>query len=112
MVFLIAVICFIGAYGISNGVYGILIVIIFGLVGYLMRQFKYDPAPLILAFVLGPIMEDSLRQSLMLFRGNVFGVFQRPIALLFLIITFLVLFSSPMVKFFKGVFLKVVQRQG
>lgn len=98
---LIAVSCFIGAYGISNDVYGILTVIIFGLVGYLMRKFGYDPAPLLLAFVLGPIMEDTLRQSLMLFRGNVLEVFQRPIALLFLVITFVVLFSSPMVKLIK-----------
>jgi putative tricarboxylic transport membrane protein len=109
---LITVVCFIGAYGISSNVYGILIVIIFGLVGYLMKKFKYDPAPLILAFVLGPIMEDSLRQSLMLFRGNVFGVFQRPIALFFLVIAFLILFSPPMVKLLKDVFLKLVQREG
>jgi putative tricarboxylic transport membrane protein len=80
----ITVFCFLGAYSINNNATGILIVIVFGVVGYLMRYFEYDPAPLVLAIVLGPLMEDSLRQSLMLFRGDVSLIVQRPIALAFL----------------------------
>jgi putative tricarboxylic transport membrane protein len=97
MVPLITVICFIGAYNVNNNVSGILIAIIFGLAGYLMRKFQYDPAPLVLAFVLGPLLEDSLRQSLMLFRGDVFGVMQRPIALSLFGLTFLI-FLSPLLR--------------
>ena len=81
---IITVFCFLGAYSINNNVTGILIVIVFGVVGYLMRYFEYDPAPLVLAIVLGPLMEDSLRQSLMLFRGDVAQIVHRPIALVFL----------------------------
>ena len=92
---LITVICFIGAYSINNGVSGILIVILFGAMGYLMRKFRYDPAPLILAFVLGPLMEDALRQSMMLFRGDFLKIFERPIATIFLGIAFF-LFVSPL----------------
>jgi len=81
---IITVFCFLGAYSINNNATGILIVIVFGVVGYLMRYFEYDPAPLVLAMVLGPLMEDSLRQSLMLFRGDVAQIVHRPIALVFL----------------------------
>lgn len=93
---LITVICFIGAYSINNDVSGILIVILFGGIGYLMRKFKYDPAPLILAFVIGPLMENSLRQSMMLFRGDIGGLLQRPVAL-FLLAGALFLFLSSLV---------------
>lgn len=92
---LITVICFIGAYSINNSVSGILIVILFGAMGYLMRKFRYDPAPLILAFVLGPLMEDAMRQSMMLFRGDFLKIFERPIATIFLGIAFF-LFVSPL----------------
>jgi putative tricarboxylic transport membrane protein len=93
---LITVVCFVGAYSINNSVSGILIVIIFGTVGYFMRKFRYDPAPLILAFVLGPLMEDALRQSMMLFRGDILEIFHRPIATAFVGLAFL-LFVSPFV---------------
>lgn len=89
----ITVFCFLGAYSINNNATGILIVIVFGVAGYLMRYFEYDPAPLVLAIVLGPLMEDSLRQSLMLFRGDVSLIVHRPIALAFLGIAVFLLVS-------------------
>lgn len=91
---IITVVCFVGAYGINNDVSGILFVILFGATGYLMRKFKYDPAPLVLAFVLGPLMENSLRQSMMLFRGNIFKIFERPVTLVLLVLA-VFLFLSP-----------------
>ncbi|MCJ7704041.1 MAG: tripartite tricarboxylate transporter permease [Desulfobacterales bacterium] len=105
---LITVICFIGAYGINNSVSGILIVIIFGTMGYLMRKFRYDPAPLILAFVLGPLMEDTLRQSMMLFRGDILQIFQRPIATALLGITLFLIISPLITKLFKLRFSKPI----
>ena len=105
---LITVICFIGAYSINNSVSGILIVIIFGTMGYLMRKFRYDPAPLILAFVLGPLMEDTLRQSMMLFRGDILQIFQRPIATALLGITFFLIISPLITKLFKLRFSKPI----
>jgi putative tricarboxylic transport membrane protein len=103
---LITMVCFIGAYGVNNNVSGILIALIFGLAGYLMRSFQYDPAPLVLAFVLGPLLEDSLRQSLMLFRGDVLGVMQRPIALSLFGLTFLIFLSPFLRKRFRFVRLR------
>jgi putative tricarboxylic transport membrane protein len=105
---LITIICIIGAYSINNDASGILIVIIFGVAGYLMRKFKYDPAPLILAFVLGPLMENSLRQSMMLSRGDILTLSQRPIALLLLMLALFLLVSPLFSKLLKGRFSRPV----
>ena len=60
--------------------------IFFGLVGYLLRKFKYELSPLIMAFVLGPMLEEALRQSLIMSRGS-FDIFiSRPLSLAFLIV--------------------------
>jgi putative tricarboxylic transport membrane protein len=65
--------------------------LIFGIVGYLMRKFRYDGAPMVLALVLGGELETSLRQSLMMSRGD-FSIFiSRPISLAFLIVAVLLL---------------------
>jgi putative tricarboxylic transport membrane protein len=105
---LITVICFVGAYSINNDISGIVIVIIFGVGGYLMRKFRYDGAPLILAFVLGPLMENALRQSMMLFRGDFSGVLQKPIALLFFALALFLLVSPFVSKLLKKDFSRPV----
>ena len=91
---LILIFCLIGVYSINNSIGDIIIMNIFGIVGYLMKKFKYEGAPLILALVLGPMFEDALRQSLMLSHGK-FSIFvTRPISLGLLIAAFLLLASS------------------
>jgi len=77
---LILLFCLIGAYSINNSVADVLIMIFFGIVGYLMRKFEYEGAPLILAYVLGPMLEISLRQSLTISSGSFAIFFTRPIA--------------------------------
>jgi len=77
---LILLFCLIGAYSINNSVADILIMILFGIVGYLMKKFEYEGAPLILAYVLGPMLEISLRQSLTISSGSFAIFFTRPIA--------------------------------
>jgi putative tricarboxylic transport membrane protein len=63
-------------------------------VGYLMRKFDYEPAPLVLAFVLGRMAEESIRQSLVISRGSL-GVFmERPLAAVFLAATLIVAAAS------------------
>lgn len=61
---LIIVICAIGAFSINNNPLDVLAMMIFGGLGYVMRKFDYDPAPLLLAYILGPILEKSINQSL------------------------------------------------
>jgi putative tricarboxylic transport membrane protein len=90
---LILLFCIIGSYVTNNNPYDVVIVAIFGLVGYLMKKFNYEPAPLILALVLGPIMEKAFQRSLMLSDGG-FGIFfTRPISATFLILALLILLS-------------------
>jgi putative tricarboxylic transport membrane protein len=91
---LILLFCLIGAYALNNNIFDIFTMVIFGLIGYLFRRFGFEGAPLILAFVLGPILELSLRQSLMLSRGSFTIFFTRPISACAVIIAFLVLGSS------------------
>jgi putative tricarboxylic transport membrane protein len=88
---LILLFCMIGAYSIGNNKADVIIMLIFGIVGYLLRKFRYDAPPLVLALVLGGELESSLRQSLMLSRGD-FSIFvTRPITLGFLIVAVLLL---------------------
>ena len=77
---LIILFCLIGAYSLNNTPFDIVVMLIFGLVGYLMRKLNYEGAPLLLAFVLGPMMEQALRQSLLISQGSFTIFFIRPIS--------------------------------
>jgi putative tricarboxylic transport membrane protein len=70
----------VGAYTVNNSVFDMGLVIAFGVVGYLMKKLGFDPGPLVLAFVLGSLLETSLRRSLLLFEGNPTGFLTRPIS--------------------------------
>ena len=97
---LILFICLIGAYVINNSVVDVAMMLLFGVVGYLMRKFEYEPAPLVLAYVLTPLLENALRQSLILSGGS-FGIFMvRPISAGCLIVAAGLLGSSllPMIR--------------
>ena len=88
---LILLFCLIGAYSLSNSVADVIAMLIFGILGFLMKRFRYEGAPLILALVLGQRLETSLRRSLIMSHGD-FSIFiSRPISLGFLIIAALLL---------------------
>ena len=90
---LILLLCIVGSYITNNNPYDVIIMVVFGVVGYLMKKFNYEAAPLVLALVLGPMMETALRRSLVISDGG-FGVFfTRPISASFLIAAFLILVS-------------------
>ncbi|MEI9478518.1 MAG: tripartite tricarboxylate transporter permease [Deltaproteobacteria bacterium] len=90
---LILFFCIIGAYAANNSFFDVGVMMVFGVLGYLMRRFDYEPAPMVLAFVLGPILENSMRQSLKLSGGN-FGIFfSRPVSVTLLVLAGLVLLS-------------------
>jgi putative tricarboxylic transport membrane protein len=97
---MIILFCLIGAYSLKSKVADIVVMVIFGWLGYVMKKWRYEGAPLVLAFVLGPIMETSLRQSLIISKGSLSVFFLRPISLSCLLLAFLLLLS-PMVSFFK-----------
>ncbi|MFN7086767.1 MAG: tripartite tricarboxylate transporter permease [Burkholderiales bacterium] len=81
----------IGVYSVNNLDMDIYLTIFFGLMGYVFVKLKCEPAPLILAFVLGPLMEENLRRALLISRGDPSVFFTRPISAGFLIATILLL---------------------
>ena len=83
--------CLIGAYSLNNSTSDIYIAVIFSLVGLLMKKFAFEPAPLVLAFVLGPLLETSLRRSLILSDGSFLIFLQRPISAAFILFSVVVL---------------------
>ena len=70
----------VGVYTVNNDVFDIVLVIVFGALGYLMKKLGFDPGPLVLAFVLGSLLEESLRRSLLIFDGDATGFLTRPIS--------------------------------
>jgi putative tricarboxylic transport membrane protein len=81
----------IGVYSVNNQGQDIYLMILFGLLGYLFKKLKCEPAPLILAFVLGPMMEENLRRAMLISSGDPTVFFTRPISAGFLIAAFLIL---------------------
>jgi putative tricarboxylic transport membrane protein len=88
---LILLFCFLGVYSLNNNIYEILIMIIFGVFGYLIRKFGFEGAPFLLAMVLGPMMEIAFRQSLIYRDPLIF--FKRPISAILLIIALFLLIT-------------------
>src|SRR5207244_1990074 len=70
----------IGVYTVSANIWVIVIMLVFGALGYLMKKFDYEPMPLVLAYVLGRMAEESIRQSLLISRGSVMIFVTHPIA--------------------------------
>ncbi len=101
---LIFLFCLIGSYSVNNSIFDVTIMLLFGVIGYILRKFKYEPAPLILAFILEPILEKSLRRSLIMSDGTLLIFLSRPIAVVALIIAILLLFTNfiPFIRKRKG----------
>ena len=83
----ILIFCCIGVYSISNAWMDVLLAALFGFIGYVFIKLETEPAPLLLGFVLGPMMEENLRRALLLSRGDPAVFFTRPISLTLLIIS-------------------------
>ena len=92
-----ALITILGAYTINNSVFDIFVMIAFGIIGYLMKKTGFEPGPMVLAFVLGAILEDSVRRSLLIFDGDPTGFVTRPISGTILAL-FLLVVLSPAIK--------------
>ena len=71
---LIVVFCLVGAYSINNSVFDVLVMTVFGILGYYLKKRAFEPAPMVLAFLLSPMLDESLRQSLLISDGS-FAIF-------------------------------------
>jgi len=88
---LILVFCLIGVYSLNFSQVEITLMIAFGILGYLMRKYKFEMPPLILALVLGPMMESSLRLSLLMSQGDPTTFLRRPLSALFMVVSTLLI---------------------
>jgi len=83
--------CCVGVYSISNSPFDVMSTAIFGVVGYVFVKLECEPAPLILGFILGPLMEENLRRAMLLSRGNPITFVERPISAVMLAVALFLL---------------------
>jgi len=88
----------VGCYSLSNEVFSIYVFIAFGILGYLLRKLKFEPGPMIMSFILAPLIENAFRQSLLMSGGSMAIFVTRPISgtlmALFAAVLFGQMFSS------------------
>ena len=95
---LVLLLCLVGAYSLNNSQLDLWVLVIFGVFGYGLRKLAIDPSPLVVALVLGPMMEKTLRQALFMERGNIFAMLGRPLALALLLLGVLALVAPPLLR--------------
>lgn len=89
----IIILCVFGSYAINNSLFDVFTMIVFGLVGYVMAIFEVSTIPFLIAFVLAPMLERGLRRSLAISGGDPLIFFKSPIAIVFFVLTALVILS-------------------
>ena len=101
----IGIFCLVGAYSIRTSIFDVWVMLAFGLLGFFLRRFGFQVAPLVIGLVLGPIAENSFRQTSMMFRGDFSLLLSRPIAvcLLLLVVAFLIFVNYKKVRLSKAI---------
>jgi putative tricarboxylic transport membrane protein len=89
----VAILCVVGSYAVENSLFDVKSMLFFGIVGYFMRKFDFPIPPFLIAFILGPMVENPLRQSLMISGGSPAIFFTSPISLAFIVLTGLSIFT-------------------
>jgi putative tricarboxylic transport membrane protein len=79
--------CCIGAFSVNNNVFDVFMMALFGVVGYALIKLDFEPAPLLLGFVLGPMLEENLRRAMLLSRGDATVFVTQPLSLTLLVIS-------------------------
>lgn len=94
LVVIILAFCVVGAYSLNNQTFDIGVMLVFGILGYLLKKIDIPAAPLILTMILGPLLESALRQSLEMSGGDFMIFFSRPLATTLIVLAAVVLASS------------------
>jgi putative tricarboxylic transport membrane protein len=82
----IVLFCCIGIYSVNNSSFDVLLTAFFGLAGYLLLKFGFEPAPLVLSYVLGPLIEENLRRAMLMSRGDLSVFIDQPISFVLLLL--------------------------
>ncbi|WP_027131543.1 tripartite tricarboxylate transporter permease [Fusobacterium necrophorum] len=98
----ILVLSTIGSYSMNNSIFDIFVTLIFGVIGYIMTKVSIPTSPIVLAVILGPMLETNLRKSVIMYEGSYSFLYTRPITIFFLLLTFVSMYSS-FRKYFKHI---------
>lgn len=100
---IIVTLCIVGAFAINNSITDVWVMIVFGLIGYLLRKTGFPPAPVVLGIILGSIAEQGLRQSIDLAQGDVIGYYlSRPLSVVLIILILLSVVAPLVIRYFKS----------
>lgn len=91
---IILVLCVIGAYSVRNSLFDVVIAVLFGFIGYFLHKYNWPVMPLVLCFILGPLLEQSFTQTMAMSAGDFTIFLTRPIALIFLILSLVMIIVS------------------
>jgi putative tricarboxylic transport membrane protein len=90
---IIFVLCVVGSFALQSRLFDVGIMIVFGIIGFLLREMDYPMAPLVLGIILGDILDKNLRRALVISEGDLTPFFTRPICLVIFILTVLIIVS-------------------
>jgi putative tricarboxylic transport membrane protein len=94
--------CLVGAFSLSNSYLDLWVLVIFGVFGYALRKLGVDASPLVVALVLWPMMEKTLRQALFLTRGSLVDLVARPLTAAILIVALAAFAAPPVLRLIRG----------
>lgn len=91
-----AVVCFIciGVYSVRNSAFDIFVVLAFGMLGCVLRLLRFELAPILIGFILGPMIEDNFKRAMLLARGDFIKIVERPVSAVLLSLTLILVFWS------------------
>jgi len=106
---IIFILCVVGSFAIQARLFDVGVMIVFGLLGYILREMEYPMAPLVLGIILGDILDKNLRRALILSDGNITPFFTRPISLVLFLLTMVIVLGRA--KWFQALWGKVFRRK-
>jgi putative tricarboxylic transport membrane protein len=102
MVPLIFCLCVIGSYSIRNSMFDVTLMLLFGGLGYFLKKTGFSNAPVVLGIILGPMMESNFRRTMQVSSGDIFALFDRPIAVVLFVMCFVSLVSPLVIGWFEA----------
>lgn len=93
----ITIVCIVGSYSSTNSLYGVVIMVLSGIFGYIFERNGYSTAPMLLSFVLAPLLESNMRKSFIISHGSIDIFFSNPISLVLMLVLFAII-ATPIVR--------------
>lgn len=95
---IVFVLCGVGSFAVQGRMFDMYLMLLFGLLGYYMRENDYPAAPMVLGFILGPMADDNFRRAMIITDGNPSPFFTRPICIVLWLMTFFVMYNRSFLK--------------